>query len=124
MLTFKNDPNYEDPADDDADNMYQITVRATDSESRTGTKDVTVKVTNEDEDGTVTLTQVQPRVGVPIEASLEDPDGGVYGLTWAWTSSGEGDAALGSGETYTPKTGDLDNTLTATATYRDAVGAG
>ena len=42
-LAFKTSPDYEMPGDADGDNMYEVTVRATDSDSRTGTKDVTVR---------------------------------------------------------------------------------
>ena len=75
------------PGDDDGDNMYEVTVQATDSVGRTGTKDVTVKVDNIEEDGTVTLSPTQHRVGVEITAMLEDPDGGVYGKMWQWYAS-------------------------------------
>ena len=118
------------PEDADGDNMYEVTVRATDSEGRTGTKDVTVEVTNFDETGTVTLSPTQHRVGVPITATLKDDDGGVYGEMWQWY---DGDFAAdnpatnaiagATSDTYAPKAGDIGNTLTAVVTYRDAAGA-
>ena len=115
------------PEDADGDNMYEVTVRATDSEGRTGTKDVTVEVTNDDEDGTVTLSPTQHRVGVPITATLKDDDGGVYGEMWQWYDGDITDAdnaiAGATSDTYAPKAGDIGNTLTAVATYRDAAGA-
>ena len=37
-----------------------------------------------DEVGTVTFSAVQPRVGVPLTASLTDIDGGVSNVTWQW----------------------------------------
>ena len=103
------------PGDDDEDNMYEVTVRATDGDGRTGTRDVTVEVTNVDEDGTVTLSPTQHRVGVPITATLEDDDGGVYGTMWQWY---DGDLrpriipmtnaiAGATSDTYTPKAGDV-----------------
>ena len=136
-LTFKKSPDYEKPGDADGDNVYEVTVRATDSEGRTGTKDVTVEVTNDDEDGTVTLSPTQHRVGVPITATLKDDDDGIYGLTWQWYNGGsaydqEGNPtnannaanaiAGATSATYTPKAGNVDETLTAVATYRDAAG--
>ena len=47
-LTFRNTPNYERPADSGGNNEYNITVRASDG-SLTGTKDVTVTVTDVNE---------------------------------------------------------------------------
>ena len=49
-----------------------------------GTKAVKVTVNNENEDGVVTLSRTQPRVGVPVTASLTDPDGSISGLRWQW----------------------------------------
>ena len=127
-LTFKKSPDYEKPGDADGDNMYEVTVRATDSDSRTGTKAVTVEVTNVEENGTVTLSPVQHRVGVEITAKLTDPDDGVYGIMWQWSiganaaSTAQGDISGATSATYTPKAGDIGGTLTATATYRDAAG--
>ena len=127
-LKFEEQPNYEKPGDADGDNMYEVTVRATDSDSRTGTRDVTVEVTNDDEDGTVTLSPTQHRVGVPITATLKDDDGGVYGKMWQWSigsnaaSTVAGDISGANSDTYTPKAGDIGGRLTATVTYRDAAG--
>ena len=39
------------------------------------------------EDGTVTLSAQQPRVGVALTASVEDIDGGVKDITWKWERS-------------------------------------
>ena len=101
--------------------MYEITVRATDSDSRMGTRDVTVEVTNFDEGGTVTLSPTQHRVGVPITAMLKDNDGGVYGEVWQWSIGGNNISGATS-DTYTPKAANIGGTLTATVTYRDAAG--
>ena len=81
-LTFRASPNYEMPADADGDNVYEVVVSASDADSNRGEMDVEVKVANVDEDGTVALSAVQPRVGVSLTASLTDPDGGVSGLKW------------------------------------------
>ena len=88
-LTFRESPNYEMPADADGDNVYEVTVAATDADSNRGEKSVEVKVANVDEDGTVTLSAVQPRVGVSLTASLTDPDGGVSDLKWQWSNGGD-----------------------------------
>ena len=90
VLTFKKDPNFEKPADADKDNVYVVTVAATDPDNNRGEKSVEVRVTNVDELGEVTLSAVQPRVGVPLTASLTDPDGGVHNITWQWSRVGMG----------------------------------
>ena len=66
------EPDYEMPGDADGNNIYEVTVVATDATGRTGMKRVTVMVTNMDETGMVTLSTVQPRVGVELTASLTD----------------------------------------------------
>ena len=113
-LTFKAAPaaapDYEKPGDANKDNVYEVTVEATDAVGNTGTKDVKVTVTNADEDGTVTMSQRQPRVGVPITASLTDLDGDVSNVTWQWSrsqiQSGSFDAiAKATSATYKPVDG-------------------
>ena len=82
MLTFKaapgfTAPNFEKPADADKDNVYEVTITATDGSANMATRDVKVTVTNAEEAGKVTLSQPRPRVGVAITASYSDPDGGL-----------------------------------------------
>ena len=72
LLTFKASPNFEAPKDAGKDNVYNITVVATDSDDQTHEMDVTVTVTNVDEAGTVTLSTLQPRIGTPLTATLTD----------------------------------------------------
>ena len=132
VLTFKESPNYEDPADAGTDNVYNITVVATDSDNQTDTMAVTVMVTNVDEVGTLTLSTVQPRVGTPLTATLTDIDGAVSDVVWKWERV-TGDNLMDPGTimgadsaTYTP-TGDDDENmfLRATATsYTDPQGSG
>ncbi len=114
VLTFLSSPDYESPTDrahakdlngdDDTDddgetddatnNMYQITVRATEvrGSGETGRAlstetDVTVQVTNVNETGSVTFNLLQPEVGTPITAELSDPDGVDGTVTWTWSVS-------------------------------------
>ena len=131
-LAFRTPPDYEAPADNDGDNVYQVTLQASDG-SNTGSLDVTVTVTNEDEDGTVTLSSDRPQTGTALTATLSDLDGTVSGTTWLWESSADGltgwTAASGAVSTvttssYTPVTGDLGKYLRVTATYTDPEGTG
>ena len=79
------------PTDANQDNAYKVTIVATDKKDLTGTKDLTIKVTNVDEPGTVSLSTIQPGVGQPITAALTDEDGGVNDMKWQWARSGTGD---------------------------------
>ena len=122
-LQFKEPkPDYENPTDANGDNVYEVTVVAT-AAGKAGTKDVKVTVGNENEAGVVTLNKTQPRVGIAVTASLSDPDGRISGLTWQWESDNT-DIQGATSDTYTPKTGDVGNTLEATASYTDGHGSG
>ena len=56
MLSFKKKPDYEKPVDADTNNVYVVTVVATDADFVKSNKAVMVEVTNLDEPGKVTLT--------------------------------------------------------------------
>ena len=84
VLTFKDAPNFEKPADADKDNVYEVTITATDGNANMATRDVKVTVTNAEEAGKVTLSQTRPRAGLTITASYSDPDGGLASATWQW----------------------------------------
>ena len=130
-LTFEAKPDYEMPGDANGDNTYEVTVVAADSDGNRGTMDVKVKVTNVEEDGVVTLSRTQPRVGVLLKATLSDPDGSISGLRWQWyrgdvttneCADANADNCLIEGarsDTYTPTEGDEEESLTAAATYTD-----
>ena len=119
VLTWESTPNYESPGDANGDNDYEVTVVVSDAEGNTDEHDVTVTVTNVEETGMVTFSSLQPRVGVELTAMLEDPDGGITGLTWQW-NDGSDDIEDATSATYTPVAADIGDTLTATATYKDA----
>ncbi len=112
-LHFKSPPDYDAPADADKDNVYHVTVAATDGNNNKGTQAVTVTVTGTgvddpatgtpdspviepEETGTLTLTPEQPLLGSMVTASLNDPDGimtdpngtdTIASLQWYWTST-------------------------------------
>ena len=140
-LVFKGAPNYEMPADAGRNNVYNVTVVATDAgvdgkNKMTATRAVTIMVTNVKEDGTVTLSQQQPQVGVPLTASVTDLDGAVTDVTWKWERDDDetDDAANAGAEeeviggatsaTYTPTSNDAGSYLRAIATYTDPQGKG
>ena len=144
VLSFKAKPDFEMPGDSNSDNIYEVTVVASDGVN-TDTRSVTVKVTDADEGGKVTLwsqdalTQ-DALIGVELTATLADSDGGVpdedrfMRQAWEWqkatpdqgdtcedTNAGENAtwAEAGSGSTYTPKAGDRGDCLRAMVTYTD-----
>ena len=117
VLAWESTPNYESPGDMDGDNDYKVTVVVTDAEDNTDEHDVTVTVTNVEENGVVTLSTLQPRVGVELTAMLADPDGDITGLMWQWNDGTDIEDATSA--SYTPVSGNIGDTLTATATYKD-----
>ena len=132
QLQTKVDLDYEDK------DSYTVIVSVRDSEDAGGSVDsaaddtitVTVTITNLDEEGTVTLSSVQPQVGAPLTATLQDPDGVVSGETWVWArlpDGTSGDWTNISGATspsYTPVEDDLGEVLRATVSYADPQGPG
>ena len=129
-LTFKSPPDYEVPEDSDEDNVYNVTVIASDGRTGPGDtrQDVVVRVINVDEQGDVTLSTLQPQVDVPITATLTDPDGaasddppiGDTDLTdddnveWQWARASRAagpwtDINGATEETYTPKVVDAED---------------
>ena len=105
----------------------------------TATRDVVITVTNANDDGTITLSSVQPKVGIDFTATLSDPDGGVKDVKWQWALADiSGEACLdkdaetwanipkAKSDTYTPVAANVADTadcLRATATYTDNHGS-
>ena len=140
-LEFKTNPNFESPGDSGGNNVYEVTVKVTDSQGNSDEQDVTVKVTNIEETGMVILSTLQPRVGFPVTATLTDPDNiTADSVSWQWyrgqTATSIQTANLSETEcvddtsndcpikgatsnTYTPVADDIDGFLIAVATYTD-----
>ena len=142
QLAFKNAPDFENPADADMDNVYMVTVKVTDNgvdnkNKMSATRDVMITVTNDNEDGEITFSSVQPKVGRPFTATLNDPDGMTTGVKWEWMRTSSDPANCinvddnlafdmpidEESDSYTPKEADLDQCLQAKATYTDPVGS-
>ena len=133
VLSFAKSPDYEMLADNDMDNTYMVMVQATDESNKVGMHEVTVKVTNVDEMGTITLSALRPQSQILFTATHTDPDGPADGeitdLKWQWAkaSSRSGsysdiDDAIAS--SYTPQDTDNGSYLRVTATYTDPEGSG
>ena len=108
-LAFKEAPDFENPGDSNEDNIYEVTVEASDT-VMTASQSVTIKVTDADEDGKVILSTQDAVVGKPITAMLADSDGEVVRVSWQW-------------ETTTPDAGETCAAAAADATWEDISGA-
>ena len=86
QLSFKESPDFEMPGDRNQDNVYEVTVRASDG-TLNEDRMVTVKVTDFVEEGIVTLSSEEALVGVELTATLTDLEGGVSvsGQIESWT---------------------------------------
>ena len=120
----------EAPLDYETKKFYEVTVTATDPSKLADTIEVTITVTNLDEEGEVTLSSLQPQVGTALTAELTDPDGTLERVSWQWAkgdSVGGPFTNVGGGTTldsYTPAATDVDKYLRATASYTDPQGSG
>ncbi len=116
-LTFASPPDYEDGA------QYTVTLTANDG-TLDGRLDITVNVDNVEEPGMLTLGGVrQGANGVPLQATLTDPDI-VATETWVWqrSTSRSGpwmDIANTDASSYTPTAAVVGNYLRASVTYTD-----
>ena len=71
------------PGDSNEDNIYEVTVVASDG-GEAARRDVIVKITDSDEAGVITLTDVNPLTGQAVMAALTDSDGEVINVKWNW----------------------------------------
>ncbi len=107
-LVFKEEPNYESPADADGNNRYHVTIVTTDNEGAKSSLPLVITVENVEETGMVSLSTTQPAVGQAITASLTDPDMKISDVEWQWSRSltdtpGSFIAIQGAtSDTYTP----------------------
>ena len=76
-------PSFEAMDSADGDNVYLVTVTASDG-SASKSQPVSITVTNREEAGKVTLTQLVPQQGIAITARLRDQDNNITGTEWQW----------------------------------------
>ena len=134
-------PDFENPQDSglDGTNTYHVTVRvrptdAVGSEGEGHEKAVVVKVTNVDEDGTVTLLSPSepPKVGEEITAEPKDPDGVREVTNWKWQRKEKVEYSggryyfttiqEGGDSSYEPEETDIGSELRVVVTYNDGHG--
>ena len=129
VLSFKDSPDFETPQDQNGDNVYEVTVAAYTSDGKV-TQAVNVTVTDVDEDGTVTLSQLQPQIRTTISATgPDDPDTGQRNEQWQWSRSPNADGpwaniAGARSTSLTPLAAHEGMYLRATVTYTDKFGSG
>ena len=88
VLTFDSSPDYEDPDDSNRDNVYRVTVRASDGSGGSDDRDVTVTVTNVNENippditgGPSSASYAEGGTGSVATYRASDPDGDP--ITWS-----------------------------------------
>ena len=137
VLAFIEEPDFENPGDQNGDNVYEVTVRASDSRLNTD-RMVTIKVTDADEAGKVEVPQ-DALIGVELTATLTDSDTGAPNTAqfidqvWSWhrlvattaedaaTEAATADNAIAGAISpeYTPVVADRGLFLKAMVTYTD-----
>jgi uncharacterized delta-60 repeat protein len=99
VLSFKTTPNFEAPADSGANNIYDITVTATDSHGST-TQNVAISVTDVNEAPSVTsaatASVAENSTGTVYTATGTDPDSGQT-LSWSLSGTDAGKFAIDAG---------------------------
>ena len=83
VLTFKSGPDFEAATDSGRNNVYEVTVQATDAAGNTASQKVRITVENVGEKGEITLSHPQPEVDTRLTASLTDPDT-ARSISWQW----------------------------------------
>ena len=106
---------------------YTVTIQATDNGSppASSTKTVTVTVTNAPERGMVTMSPSRPYVGDQVTATLTDPDRGITGPTWSWSTEESGSRSTSTESyRYTVPSSAAGKILRASVSYSDVHGTG
>jgi VCBS repeat-containing protein len=130
-VSFKTAPNYESPTDSNSDNVYDITVTATDSGSLTDTKNVSITVTNVNEapviSSSATASFAENGTGTAYTATATDPEGST--VTWSLSGTDAGLFSINSSTgaiTFTsppsyssPADNNTDNSYELTVTASD-----
>ena len=101
VLSFANPPDYESPADSGRDNVYEVTVEARDGAFNSGTLDVVVTVTDQNEGPEVSgqqglsFTENQATDRVLAFYSATDPEDTSAAITrWSLTGHDAGDFTI------------------------------
>ena len=101
VLSFANPPDYEIPTDSDRDNVYEVTVVARDDAFNSGTLDVVVTVTDQNEgpeisgQQSLSFTENQATERVLASYTATDPEDPSAAITrWSLTGTDAGDFTI------------------------------
>ena len=135
-LRFRNSPDYERPADSNRDNVYELTIRASDGRYTSTLEEIqTVMVTGVNEAPTITttsrttFTMQENRTSALYTFRATDPEGGT--ITWsptgsdgnAFTMDDRGALSFANPPDYeSPTDADQDNVYNVTVQARDPEG--
>ena len=102
VLSFSAPPNYELPADQDADNDYQVIVEVSDGDAGEATLEVTVTVTDVNEapvaaDDVLTVTEGASATVLDVIANDRDPEGDTLSVSAVGAAS-NGTAVIAAGQ--------------------------
>ena len=100
VLSFNAAPDYEQPADAGGNNVYEVTVEASDGTTSPATLDVTVSVTNVDEVHTLTesfrvSSYAENGTGSVAQYRVTDPEGVIP--MWSLAGADRGDFTISGG---------------------------
>ena len=131
VLKFSSVPNFESPADNGGNNVYDMTVNVRDNtgSGADNSINVTVNVTNVDEPGTASFSGALLG-GSTLTASVTDPDviNGTPSYQWQRGNTSSGSfsniPANGTSETYVPVAADVGKYLKVQVSYADMQGSG
>ena len=121
--------DFENPEDDDGDNIYVVEVVADDGHEGFDQMDVALTVTDLDEPGTVALSITDPQVGSELTATLSDPDDEPVVVGWQWQRAADPanpvwtDIIGANAATYVVVAADMGMVLRAVIRYQDQNGA-
>ena len=122
--------------DHETKSSYSVTIRVTDGKAADGstetnatiddTHDVTITVTDLDEEGTISFSPETPAAGSPITATLQDDDAPVSIQAWQWHISSDQNTwtpiSGADSSSYTSGSDDIGKYLRVTVTYTDSFG--
>ena len=118
VLRFAASPDFEAPTDSNRNNVYTVTVVASDG-AKTASWSVNVTVKSVDEPGMVALSSPQPVVGVTLTATLTDPDVRLTDIVWQWQANSQNIVGANSAS-FRPRPGDVGVVLTVRVEYTDS----
>ena len=121
--------DFEDPADDNADNVYVIEIVADDGHGVIVRMDLEITVADVDEPGIVALSITNPRVGAQLTATLTDPGSQPATVSWQWQRADDPanpiwvNISSATSVSYTAVAADLGKVLRAVVRYENEAGA-